>query len=403
MVTWEDALTCSEKVSFSEIRTWLKNPKLPPMLFDNQRTECSEVAIVRNPQDVPPVLWIVGDVHADVLSLANIVAHAERASAASGEPPAFVFLGDFVDRGLNDHETLLLLFQLILKNPSRVCVIPGNHDIDLQFDEKPNRFRVSIEPAEYCEHLNAIIRSNDAQNHDHVVFAKLLIAFWQSRPKAVVLPDGTLLAHGGFPHTDMHSLLQTPADLSRPNCLNDFLWARLAETARKRPNRGNRGHEFGWETFAQFCKVSAQIGLPPIKRFIRGHDHVPQRWQTYPDYIENPVLTINAMGRRMEGEPDLLEGPHPLPVVVRYSTNELPVVVQLPLDPKQVDRAFGKDSTTATTELRKLDSPPAAESGDKTVGKEATPPNETLDELTRGVQMTSLRNSTPKPNADSAN
>jgi hypothetical protein len=341
-VSWEDALARAGKVSFDEIRSWLKNPKPPAMLFDDQRTECSEVAIVRESKNLPPVLWIVGDLHADLLSLANMLAHVERAASTGGEPPAFVFLGDFVDRGGKDHETLLLLFQLILKDPSRVCIIPGNHDIDLQFDEKLNRFRVSIEPAEYCEQLNAVVNSNDSKSQEQVKFAKLLIAFWQSRPKAVVLPDGTLLAHGGFPHTDMHGVLQTPADLARPNCLNDFLWARLAETARKRPNRGNRGHEFGWETFAQFCKVSVQMGLPPIKRFIRGHDHVPSRWQTYPDYAENPVLTINAMGRRMDGEPDPSDGPHPFPVVVRYVANELPAVVQLPLDPKQVDKAFGK-------------------------------------------------------------
>jgi hypothetical protein len=263
---------------------------------------------------------------------------------------------------------------LVLRNPSRVCIIPGNHDIDLQFDEKLNRFRVSIEPAEYCEQLNALIRSNDPKGREQVELAKLLIPFWQSRPKAVILPDGTLLAHGGFPHTDMHTLLQTPADLARPNCLNDFLWARLAETARKRPNRGNRGHEFGWETFAQFCKASVQMGLPPIKRFIRGHDHVPKRWQTYPDYAENPVLTINAMSRRMDGEPDPVEGPHPFPIVVRYAANQLPAVVQLQLDPKQVDTAFGKDVQRESRELKYPESPSTNNGPDKTGTNELIPP-----------------------------
>jgi hypothetical protein len=348
------------------------------------------VAIVRNAKDVPPALWIIGDIHADLLTLANILEHAERVAAAGREAPAFVFLGDFVDRGLRDHDTLLLLLQLIHKNPNRVCVIPGNHDIDLQWDDKNNRFRVSIEPAEYCEQLNSIIRSNDTARQDQVELAKLLIGFWQSRPKAVILPDGTLLAHGGFPHTDMLGSLQTPADLARPNCLSDFLWARLAETARKRPNRGNRGHEFGWETFAQFCKVSGQIGLPQIKRFIRGHDHVPRRFQSYPDYDEHPVLTINAMGRRMDGETDTNEGPHPFPVVARYVANQLPVVIQLPLDPNEVDRAFGiETSREETGRINKTGAPQPAGGSERSGIQVGTPlpSTEKLDDIARGVPL----------------
>jgi hypothetical protein len=369
-VTWEQALSRAGKVTVNEIRMWIENPQRPPMLFDDCRTECPEVAIVRDPKHVPSTLWVIGDLHADLLTLANIITYADQ-STTEGDPPAFVFLGDFVDRGRHDHETLLLLFQLILKNPGRVCIIPGNHDIDLQWDEKAAGFRVSIEPAEYCERLSSLLRSNGPGVSEQVEFAKLLINFWQGRPKAAILPDGTLLAHGGFPHTDMQGALRTPADLARPYCLSDFLWARIAETSRKRPNRGNRGHEFGWETFAQFCKVTAQIGVPPVKRFIRGHDHVAARWQSYPDYSEFPVITINAMGRRMDGEPDPVDGPHPFPVMARYVPDQMPTVVQLPLDPNEVNRAFGKDTPKALSQSNMAASPdesPCTGNSQKTEG-----------------------------------
>jgi hypothetical protein len=113
------------------------------------------------------------------------------------------------------------------------------------------------------------------------------------------------------------------------------------------------------------------MGLP-AKRFVRGHDHVPQRWQTYPDYSEYPVLTINAMGRRMDGEPDPAEGPHPFPVMARHVPDQLPVVVQLPLDAREVNRAMGKE-------------PPAGNNGDGTRGEPG--PSEALDEIARGVQL----------------
>jgi hypothetical protein len=348
-VTFSEALARANAVSFAEVKAWLANPK--PLLFDDQRTECSEVAIIRDEAAVPPMLWVIGDLHADVLTLANIIAYAEHVASSEGTPPAYMFLGDLVDRGRHDHETLMLLVQLILKDPTRVCIVPGNHDIDLQWDEKAGRFRVTIEPAEYCEHLNGLLGSNEPRAREEIEFAQLLIPFWRQRPKAVVFPDGTLFAHAGFPHSDMQTLLASPADLARAQCVNDFLWARIAETARKRPNRGNRGHEFGWETFAGFCKKTVQIGLPAVKRFVRGHDHVPRRWQTYPEYAEHPVLTINAMGRRMDGEPDPAEGPHPYPVMARVAANALPLVVQLPLDPNEVNRAFGKVPAPADSAL----------------------------------------------------
>ena len=136
---------------------------------------------------------------------------------------------------------------------------------------------------------------------DRIEMAKLLIEFCKTRPKAVILPDGTMLTHAGFPHTDLHDALRGVADLSAKKCVEDFLWARLSESPKKRPNRlGGRGHEFGWRDFAQFCRIMADTVKVPVRQLIRGHDHVPARWQFPAEYAEFPVLTINAMGRRLD-------------------------------------------------------------------------------------------------------
>ena len=189
-----------------------------------------------------------------------------------------------------------------------------------------------------------MLGSADPAAAEQIELAKLLIPFWQSRPRAIFLPDGTLYAHGGFPHTDTHELLRSPADLARPACLSDFLWARIAERPKKRPNRGNRGHEFGWNDFADFCKLTTRLGIPPVRRLVRGHDHVAERWQFFPEYAAHPVLTINAMGRRMEGEPPPDHRPHPYPVVARHVPGRLPEVVELPLEAGEVNRAFGREA-----------------------------------------------------------
>jgi hypothetical protein len=344
LVRLEDALARARATPVAEVCAWLDTNT--SLLFDDCREEAArEIAVVRTEVAVPEPLWVVGDLHADVLTLANIIALAES-HATRERPPHFLFLGDFIDRGFHDHELLLLLFRLMMDHPDRVCVVPGNHDIDLHFDETAHRFRVTIEPAEYCEALNAALKRDTPEDRERVTLAKAFIRFCAGRPKAVFLPDGTLFTHGGFPHTDMQKEIAALADLCKPRCLDDFLWARIAESARvKRPNRGSRGHEFGWDTLVQFAKIAGEkLGLS-VKRLVRGHDHVTDRWMEYPEYATNgiPVLTINAMGRLLDGEPTRRDGRHhPLPVVARCVPDRLPEVFQLPLDPAEVDRAFNR-------------------------------------------------------------
>jgi hypothetical protein len=348
---FDDALARARRTTVAEVSAWVaSNPRL---LFDDCRDEASrQIAVVKTEHAVPSALWIVGDLHADLLTLANIIAYAESL-ATPEQPPHFLLLGDFVDRGIHDHETLLLLFRLMMEHPQRVCVVPGNHDIDLQFDEAARRFRVTIEPAEYCDELNAALKRDTPDDRDRVALARDFIRFCVGRPKAVFLPDGTLITHGGFPHTDVQKEIASLADLCKPRCIDDFLWARIAESARvKRPNRSSRGHEFGWDTFAQFCKLATEKLDLPVQRLIRGHDHVPDRWQEYPDYADNgvPVLTLNAMGRLLDGDPARRDGrAHPFPVVARFVPGQLPDVVLLPLDPAEVDQAFGKHAREGST------------------------------------------------------
>jgi hypothetical protein len=341
-VALDDALARARAVPVAEVCRWVE--AVPPLLFDDCREESSRaVAVIKIETAVPRELWVVGDLHADVLALANIIAYA-GAQSTREHPAHFVFLGDFVDRGVHDHEALLLLFRLLMEHPERVCIIPGNHDIDLQFDEAAGRFRVTIEPAEYCEALNEALGRDTPEDRERVQLARAFIRFCADRPRAVFLPDGTLVTHGGFPHTDAQKDIAILADLCKPRCLDDFLWARIAESARvKRPNRGSRGHEFGWDTLVQFCKVAFEKLDVPVKRLVRGHDHVTDRWMEYPEYADNgvPVLTLNAMGRLLDGEPARRDGrTHPLPVVGRYVVGRLPEVHVLPLDPAEVDRAF---------------------------------------------------------------
>ena len=49
---------------------------------------------------------------------------------AAGNPPdsRFIFIGDFVDRGYNSLETIMLLFCLKIQHPKQVYLLRGNHE-----------------------------------------------------------------------------------------------------------------------------------------------------------------------------------------------------------------------------------------------------------------------------------
>ena len=86
--------------------------------------------------------------------------------------------------------------------------------------------------------------------------AKVTVRLIARAPRALFFPDGLLVAHGGFPLSDLHSRLAETGDWNDPACLSDFTWARAHPKARRKmPNRFSRGSQFGYEDFADFCAL----------------------------------------------------------------------------------------------------------------------------------------------------
>ncbi|CAD1808145.1 Calcineurin-like phosphoesterase family protein [Candida parapsilosis] len=76
-----------------------------------------------NIQHLNTPVTICGDIHGQLHDLITIF-------TIGGDLPQtqYVFLGDFVDRGFNSLETLLLLMTYKLKFPSKITLIRGNHE-----------------------------------------------------------------------------------------------------------------------------------------------------------------------------------------------------------------------------------------------------------------------------------
>ena len=326
------AIVARMRVAVERLETLLDGVGGPGLLFDSDREHVADRAIrVSASEDAGP-LWIIGDLHGDLLALEAALAQIRtHATIAGGPPPRIIFLGDFWDDEGLGLELLLRVFELILEAPELVCIIAGNHDEALSYDGR--RFASSVSPADFADFLNANLA------HEWIVRAgKLAVRLTAHAPRALFFPDGLLVAHGGFPLLDLHSALAETGDWNDPACLSDFVWARMHPTARRKmPNRFSRGSQFGYEDFADFCALSARLGRP-VTHLVRGHDHVEERYAIYPAYQAHPVLTTVALSRRLPRE--RLGTYERAPTLARVVATTLPQVYQLHIPASIINEVF---------------------------------------------------------------
>ncbi|MFC7738892.1 metallophosphoesterase [Roseomonas sp. GCM10028921] len=302
------------------------------LLFDRDRADPGDRAIQVREVDAAVPLWIIGDLHGDLLALEAALAVIARETPASGaERPRIVLLGDLFDDEGYGLEVLLRVFELILEAPERICVIAGNHDEALSYDGV--HFASSVSPADFADFLNAHL------SHEWIERAgKLAVRFFATVPRALFLPDGLLVAHAGFPLADLHERLAAGGDWNDPACLSDFTWTRAHPTARRKlPNRFSRGSQFGYQDFAAFCELSARLGRP-ITHLVRGHDHVEERFAIPPAYRAHPVLTTVALSRRLPRE---AFGPRErVPTLARFVEGSLPQVHRMHIPEALIDATY---------------------------------------------------------------
>ncbi|MBP0445411.1 metallophosphoesterase [Roseomonas sp. SSH11] len=304
----------------------------PGLLFDRDRASPDDRSIQVAEVDAALPLWIVGDLHGDLLALeAALAAIAQETPGSGAEQPRIVFLGDLFDDEGFGLETLLRVFELILQAPERICVIAGNHDVALSYDGV--RFASSVSPADFADFLNAHLSHEWMERT-----GKLAVRFFATAPRALFLPDGLLIAHAGFPLGDLHERLEGSGDWNDPACLADFTWTRAHPTARRKlPNRFSRGSQFGYQDFAAFCDLAARMGRP-VTHMVRGHDHIEERYAIPPAYRARPLLTTVALSRRLPRE---TFGPHErTPTLARFVEGSLPQVHRLHIPAALVDAIF---------------------------------------------------------------
>lgn len=334
-----EALRARMRETVERLEALLDSESGTRMLFDDHRESRSERALkLAELSDEP--LWFIGDLHGDLLALDAALALISRESERENvERARMVLLGDLFDDGGYGLETVLRIFELILERPQSVCLIAGNHDESLGYNGA--RFSATVSPSDFFEFLN-----ENLANEWIGRVGKLVVRIVADAPRALFFPDGLLVAHGGFPLTDLHERLAETRDWNDPQCLTDFVWSRAHPRARRKlPNRMSRGSQFGYEDFAAFCALSGTLGRP-VTHMVRGHDHVDERYEIYPAYADTPVLTTVTLSRRLVRE---LFGPFVrVPTLARWIRGSLPQVYRLHIPERLICDCYPEETATGT-------------------------------------------------------
>jgi hypothetical protein len=124
------------------------------LLFDADRDHAEDRAIKVAALDLACPLWIVGDLHGDLLALEAALALIDGGRLRNrGTSARILFLGDLFDDEGFGLEVLLRVFELLIDTPELICILAGNHDEALSYDGV--RFASSVEPSNFATFLNA--------------------------------------------------------------------------------------------------------------------------------------------------------------------------------------------------------------------------------------------------------
>ncbi|KAF5384855.1 hypothetical protein D9615_001507 [Tricholomella constricta] len=184
----------------------LKNAEITAICLAARDVFLSQPTLV----ELSPPVKIVGDVHGQYSDLIRLF-------EMCGFPPAanYLFLGDYVDRGKQSLETILLLLCYKIKYPENFFLLRGNHE---------------------CANVTRVYGFYDeCKRRCNIKTWKTFIDVFNCLPIAAIVASKIFCVHGGL-SPSLHSMddikrIQRPTDVPDFGLLNDLLWSDPSDTA----------------------------------------------------------------------------------------------------------------------------------------------------------------------------
>lgn len=211
----------------------LKNAEITAVCSKAREVFMSQPALI----ELNAPVKIVGDIHGQYNDLIRLF-------EMCGFPPEsnYLFLGDYVDRGKQSLETILLLFCYKLKYPENFFLLRGNHE---------------------CANVTRVYGFYDeCKRRCNIKVWKSFIDTFNCMPIASIVADKIFCVHGGLSpslsHMDDIRNIARPTDVPDYGLLNDLLWSDPADM------------EQDWESNER--GVSYCFGKKVIIDFLARHD-----------------------------------------------------------------------------------------------------------------------------------
>ncbi|EPS42221.1 hypothetical protein H072_3867 [Dactylellina haptotyla CBS 200.50] len=211
----------------------LKNAEITAICTAAQQVFLGQPSLI----ELKAPVKIVGDVHGQYGDLL-------RMFEMCGFPPSanFLFLGDYVDRGKQSLETILLLLCYKLKYPENFFLLRGNHE---------------------CANVTRVYGFYDeCKRRCNVKIWKTFVDTFNTLPIAAIVAGKIFCVHGGLSpslsHMDDIRQIQRPTDVPDYGLLNDLLWSDPADM------------QNDWEENER--GVSYCFGKKVILEFLQRHD-----------------------------------------------------------------------------------------------------------------------------------
>ncbi|KJA29109.1 hypothetical protein HYPSUDRAFT_487030 [Hypholoma sublateritium FD-334 SS-4] len=184
----------------------LKNTEITAICLAARDVFLSQPTLV----ELSPPVKIVGDVHGQYSDLIRLF-------EMCGFPPAanYLFLGDYVDRGKQSLETILLLLCYKIKYPENFFLLRGNHE---------------------CANVTRVYGFYDeCKRRCNIKTWKTFIDVFNCLPIAAIVASKIFCVHGGL-SPSLHSMedikrINRPTDVPDFGLLNDLLWSDPSDTA----------------------------------------------------------------------------------------------------------------------------------------------------------------------------
>ena len=239
-------------------------PTIKKLLVDLSQTTISifssEPAMLRiNDESI----MIVGDIHGDLDALNSILEQKEKLDCKN-----ILFLGDYVDCGVQGAEVLLALFDLKVADPDHVFLLRGNHE---------------------DANMNMYYGFFDEIGHD-TKFVMRMHSIFQTQPIAAILNNDIFCVHGGIAEdTDLNHIKKSNS--------YQYLWNDPSDIPGiRKSQRGPNIQEFGPDIVYNFL---AKNGL---KRIIRAHEFQEDGYRWWFDgKLLSLFSSLNYCGRRNSG------------------------------------------------------------------------------------------------------